>query len=125
MLLLTALCLPLFAALGITLTSRWPNLREAVTLISAALLSITVFAIYMRFSDGAVFAVDIAEPLPGLMLRFEIEPLGMLLALVTSTLWFVTGIYAIGYMRKHKEQNQTRFYALFAIAIGSAYLKTF
>jgi multicomponent Na+:H+ antiporter subunit D len=44
----------------------------------------------------------------------------MLLALVTSTLWFVTGIYAIGYMRKHKEKNQTRFYALFAIAIGSA-----
>jgi len=119
-LLLTALCLPLFAALGITLTSRWPNLREAVTLISAALLSITVFTIYTRFSDGAVFAFDVAEPLPGLMLRFEIEPLGMLLALVTSTLWFVTGIYAIGYMRKHKEENQTRFYALFAIAVGSA-----
>jgi len=119
-LLLTALCLPLFAVLGITLTSRWPNLREAVTLMSSALLSIAVFTIYMRFSGGAVFAIDIAEPLPGLMLRFEIEPLGMLLALVTSTLWFVTAIYAIGYMRKHNEENQTRFYALFAIAIGSA-----
>ena len=75
-LLLTALCLPLFAAAGITLTSRWPNLRETVTLLSSALLSITVFSIYLRFSDGAVFALDIAEPLPGLMLRFEIESLG-------------------------------------------------
>jgi len=119
-LLLTALCLPLFAAAGITLTSRWPNLREAVTLFGSALLSIAVFTIYTRFSDGAVFAIDIAEPLPGLTLRFEIESLGMLLALVASTLWFVTGIYAIGYMRKHNEENQTRFYALFAIAIGSA-----
>jgi len=119
-LLLTALCLPLLAAVGITLSSRWPNLREAVTLISAALLTITVFTIYMRFSDGAVFALDVAEPLPGLAIRFEIESLGMLLALVTSMLWFVTGIYAIGYMRGHNEKNQTRFYALFAIAIGSA-----
>lgn len=119
-LLLIALCLPLLAAAGITLTSRWPNLREAVTLLSSALLSIAVFSIYMRFSNGAVFAIDVAEPLPGLTIRFEIESLGMLLALVASTLWFVTGIYSIGYMRKHEEDNQTRFYALFAIAIGSA-----
>ena len=119
-LLLTALCLPLFAAVGIILTSRWPNLREAVTLITSALLSVVVFTIYMRFSEGAVFALDVAEPLPGLTIRFEIESLGMLLALVTSTLWFVTGIYAIGYMRGHNEENQTRFYALFAIAIASA-----
>ena len=124
-LLLTALCLPLLAAVGITLTSRWPNLREAVTLLSSALLTLAVFTIYMRFSDGAVFAVDVAEPLPGLTIRFEIESLGMLLALVTSMLWFVTGIYAIGYMRKHEEENQTCFYALFAIAIGCALAAAF
>jgi len=63
-------------------------------------------------------AIDIAEPLPGLAIRFEVEALGMLFALVASILWLVTSIYAIGYMRKHEEKNQTRFYAMFAIAIG-------
>jgi len=34
-------------------------------------------------------------------------------------LWLITSLYAIGYMRSHHEQNQTRFYAMFAISIGS------
>ena len=40
----------------------------------------------------------------------------MLFALVAGLLWLVTSIYSIGYMRGHNEQNQTRFYAMFAIA---------
>ena len=50
----------------------------------------------------------------------EIEPLGMLFALVASGLWIVTTLYAIGYMRGHHEQNQTRFYICFAMAISGA-----
>jgi multicomponent Na+:H+ antiporter subunit D len=44
----------------------------------------------------------------------------MIFALVASFLWLVTSIYSIGYMRGHHEQNQTRFYACFALAIASA-----
>jgi multicomponent Na+:H+ antiporter subunit D len=43
----------------------------------------------------------------------------MLFALIASFLWLITTVYAIGYMRSHEEQNQTRFYTCFAIAIGS------
>jgi len=53
-------------------------------------------------------------------LAFEVEPLGLLFALVASFLWIVTTIYAIGYMRGHEEENQTRFYFFFAIAIAGA-----
>ena len=60
------------------------------------------------------------EILPGLPLAFELEPLGMLFALVASGLWIVTTCYSIGYMRAHQEKNQTRFYACFAIAIFAA-----
>jgi multicomponent Na+:H+ antiporter subunit D len=59
------------------------------------------------------------ELLPGLTISFSVEPLGMLFALVASFLWLVTTCYAIGYMRTHKERNQTRFYCCFAIAISS------
>ena len=56
---------------------------------------------------------------PGLSLAFKIEPLGATFALIASSLWILTSIYAIGYMRGHHEQNQTRFFAFFALAIAS------
>jgi multicomponent Na+:H+ antiporter subunit D len=118
-LLLAALLLPFAGALGIVLCGRWPNLREAVTLVTAGALSLLVINLYLRLQAGATIALQLAEPLPGLALRLEIEPLGMLFALVAGVLWLITSVYAIGYMRGHHEQNQTRFYALFAIAIGS------
>ena len=44
----------------------------------------------------------------------------MVFAMVASGLWIVTTFYAIGYMRGHHEENQTRFYICFAIAISGA-----
>ncbi|NNJ96278.1 MAG: monovalent cation/H+ antiporter subunit D family protein [Gammaproteobacteria bacterium] len=117
--LLLVLGLPFIGAVGIVLTRHRPNLREAVTLITASAVCALVLMIYGQFQAGTPFAVDIAEPLPGLLIRFEIEPLGMLFALVAGSLWLITSIYAIGYMRGHHEVNQTSFYAMFAIAIGS------
>ncbi len=64
--------------------------------------------------------LDVVEVLPGLDLAFEVEPLGMLFALVASGLWIVTSLYSIGYMRGHHEENQTRFYICFAVAISGA-----
>ena len=49
-------------------------------------------------------------------LTLEVEPLGLLFALVASSLWIVTSLYSIGYMRGHHEKNQTRFYIFFAIS---------
>ena len=39
--------------------------------------------------------------------------------LVASALWPITTLYAIGYMRGHGEDNQTRFYVFFAVAIAA------
>lgn len=118
-LVLLAVFLPFAGAIGIMLCGRRPNLRESVTLITAATVCAIVLTLYSHLRDGTRIAVDIAEPLPGLAIGFEVESLGMLFALVASVLWLITAIYSIGYMRKHNELNQTRFYALFAIAIGS------
>ncbi|HEX19802.1 MAG TPA: monovalent cation/H+ antiporter subunit D family protein [Acidiferrobacteraceae bacterium] len=119
-LMLLAILLPFLGAGGIVLSGRWPNLREAITLLTAGGLGLIVISLFLHIQQGTNIALQLAEPLPGLPIAFHIEPLGMLFALVASLLWFVTSIYAIGYMRGHKEKNQTRFYALFAIAIGSA-----
>jgi multicomponent Na+:H+ antiporter subunit D len=59
------------------------------------------------------------EIVPGLALAYEVEPLGMLFALVASGLWIVNSVYSIGYMRANREPRQTSYYVCFAVAIGS------
>ncbi|HEY5596331.1 MAG TPA: proton-conducting transporter membrane subunit [Candidatus Bipolaricaulota bacterium] len=115
-----AILLPSGGALAIALLDRRPNLREAVTLITGALLVWSVVALLPSVAAGERPALDLLEVLPGLALRFELEPLGMLFALVASGLWLLTSVYSIGYLRGHHERDQTRFYAFFALAIAAA-----
>ena len=116
---LIAVGLPLAGALGIALAGRWPNLREGVTLATAAGLFAVVVRLLPDVMAGARPAAHLISVLPGLDLGFAIEPLGMLFALLASFLWLVTSIYSIGYMRANNEPYQTRFYACFALALAS------
>jgi len=42
-----------------------------------------------------------------------------LFALVASSLWIVTSLYSLGYMRALKEHSQTRFFVFFAISLSA------
>jgi multicomponent Na+:H+ antiporter subunit D len=118
-LVLLALLLPFLAALIIPLFAKHPNRREAVTLIAAGALLLTVASLLPPVLGGARPGVVIVEITSGLGLALKLEPLGMLFALVASSLWVVNSIYSIGYMRANEEPRQTSFYVCFAIAIGS------
>ncbi|MDC1340222.1 proton-conducting transporter membrane subunit [Oceanospirillaceae bacterium] len=111
--------LPIFATLGIVALRRHQNLREAVSIGTSVLVFYAVVSIYLGLQGGATIDVNWLQILPGLSLSFSVEPLGMIFSLIASFLWFVTIVYAIGYMRGHNEDHQTRFYCCFAIAIGS------
>ena len=117
---LLALLVPLLGALLIVGFRNRPNLREATTLITAGTLFALVLSLLPQVLAGERPGMVFAEPLPGLPLSLEVEPLGLLFALVASSLWIVTSLYSIGYMRGHHEKNQTRFYLFFAVAISSA-----
>jgi multicomponent Na+:H+ antiporter subunit D len=118
MLMPLVVALPVLAAILIRLTGNNPNLREAVTLVTAVLLFLLLIPLANEVLAGGEPTLTLAEPFPGLTLQFTLEPLGMLFALIASFLWIVTSIYAIGYMRGHHEENQTRFYLFFALAIA-------
>ena len=118
--LLYALLLPAAAALLIPACRRRPNLREAVTLAAAAGLFAIVLSLSRDVLEAPYPALVLGEIMPGLELKLELEPLGLLFALVASGLWLVSGIYSIGYMRGNQEAHQTRFYACFAAAICAA-----
>lgn len=118
-LLLLTMLVPLGAVVGIVAFGRFPNLREAVSIGAGLLLLTIVTKLYNLTGAGVQVLFAGPEVFSGLAIRFRIEPLGMLFSLVAGYLWVVTTIYAIGYMRGHKEDKQTRFYACFAVAIGS------
>ena len=115
-----AVALPAAGALGVALAGRRPNLREAITLVTTLLTFATVLSLLPEVSAGHRPTLEVLEIMPGLALAFELEPLGMLFALVASGLWIVTAVYSIGYMRGHGERDQTRFYVCFALAISAA-----
>jgi multicomponent Na+:H+ antiporter subunit D len=115
-----ALALPLIAAVITPLLGRWPNSREAMTLIVGGVLFVIVASLTPQVLAGGRPGLELITLLPGLTLAFEIEPLGMLFALIASGLWIVTSCYSIGYMRSHNEKDQTRYYAFFAVAICGA-----
>lgn len=125
-----AILMPLLGAVGVLLTGRSPNLRETVTLIVSLITCGLVLSILPHVQAGGTPSLKLIEVFPGfaagkvnyegVWLAFEVEPLGMLYALVASILWIPTSMYAIGYMRGHHEDNQTRFFACFAMAIFAA-----
>ncbi|MCB1513369.1 MAG: monovalent cation/H+ antiporter subunit D family protein [Hyphomicrobiaceae bacterium] len=115
-----AILIPLAAAALIPLFHRAPNLRETVTLVSAAALALIVWSLYGPVMAGARPELNGPEMVPGIRVALKVEPLGLVYALVASTLWIVNSIYSIGYMRGHDEPRQTSFYVCFAIAIASA-----
>lgn len=118
-LVLLALLTPFVGALIIPLFHKLPNLRETVTLVTAGTLCLAVFCLFGPVLGGARPEAQIIEVAPGLELAFKVEPLGMLFALVASSLWIVNSIYSIGYMRTNNEPRQTTFYVCFAVALGS------
>lgn len=114
-----AIAVPVAGALLIALFSRWPNLRETVTLATAGVLLAVVAGITPDVLAGARPSAVLLTTLPGITLELRVEPLGMLFALVASLLWIVNSIYSIGYMRANREAHQTRYYVCFAIALAS------
>ncbi|MBC8352388.1 MAG: monovalent cation/H+ antiporter subunit D family protein [Planctomycetes bacterium] len=116
-----ALALPLaVVATTVFFGERQRNLRESFTLLGGVALFLAVALLVPAVTSGDRPATTLFEMIPGLAIAFEVEPLGMLFALVASGLWVVTTCYSIGYMRAHHEEHQTRFFTCFAIAIFAA-----
>ncbi len=116
---LAAFIIPAIGAVLIALTGKSPNLRETVTLITAIILFADILIVFHGYLAGDVSEIIVLEIIPSIPIAFEIEPLGMIFATLASGLWILNSIYSIGYMRGNNEENQTRFYVCFAIAIGS------
>ncbi len=115
-----SLAVPLVGALLIVACRRAPVLRDGVTVATAVVMFLSVLQLLPKVRDGERPAATLLELFPGLSIAFEVEPLGMVFAMLASGLWILTALYAIGYMRGAKELHHTRFHAFFGIALFSA-----
>ncbi|MCL4078656.1 monovalent cation/H+ antiporter subunit D family protein [Coriobacteriia bacterium Es71-Z0120] len=66
---------------------------------------------------GKTFVWDLIEFTPGIGIAFRADALGMFFATVSSALWLVTTVYAIGYMEP--EQAKVRFFGFFALCVST------
>jgi multicomponent Na+:H+ antiporter subunit D len=101
----------------IALSHRHPRLRETWSLAAAVLQTALVALMVPAVTAGSIL---VSRPLwlaPGVPLLLRADPLGVLFALVASTLWIATTVYSIGYTRAEREHAQTRYFAAFALCL--------
>ncbi|USZ68684.1 cation:proton antiporter [Halorussus salilacus] len=105
---------PIFASRG------RPNVREAWTMLAAVGTFGVVASMVPGVLAGDTYVTDFGTFVPEVSFALRADPLGVLFALLASTLWIVTSLYSIGYMRGLAEHGQTRYFAAFAGSVASA-----
>lgn len=108
----------LLAVIPIVAFGRWPDIRETCTFLAGAAKLALVLAMVPVVLKGKLIEFTLVDEIvDGVSLQFRVDGLGILFALVASSLWILTTLYATGYMRGANEHSQTRFYAFFAVSL--------
>ena len=114
-----AISVSLFCTLLIIGSRNRPNLRESWTLLAGLIKFGIVASMIPAVLRKQEIVYNLIDVLPGVGIAFRVDSLGLLFALVASSLWIVTSAYSIGYMRGLKEHSQTRYFCFFALALSA------
>ncbi len=106
-------------AVPLLILSKRSNIRETWTFVAAVAKFLIVISMLPAILKGNQIVYTLAEVVPGAAIKFRVDALGMLFALVASSLWILTSAYSIGYMRGLKEHSQTRYFCFFALALSA------
>ncbi|MFT5170379.1 MAG: multicomponent Na+:H+ antiporter subunit D [Candidatus Marinamargulisbacteria bacterium] len=116
---LYAVLVSLVAVVPIYLYRGRPNIRESWTFLAGFVKLGIILSMVPWILDGNLYELTLWQILPGLSLKFKVDGFGMLFALVASSLFIVTSVYSIGYMRGLKEHAQTRYFCYFSLALSA------
>ncbi len=114
---LLAPLISLLCALLVFTTGRVPFWRRFWSFAAAVAKLLIVLSMLPGAMEGVVYEYRLLEFTSGIGLAFRADALGMFFALVSSTLWLVTTIYAIGYMEP--EHAKVRFFGFFALCVST------
>ena len=96
------------------------NVREGVSFVAGIIAFVSVLSLVPAALNGKVYTYTLLVLLDGVSIKFAVDGLSLIFALVASFLWIIATAYNIGYMRSLNEHAQTRYYICFAIAIFGA-----
>jgi multicomponent Na+:H+ antiporter subunit D len=91
--------------------------RRLFTLTAAVVKFAVILSMLPGSLAGTVYVYRAAHFLPGVDIAFRADSLGMFFALVSSTLWVLTTVYAIGYMQGRHER--VRFFGFFSLCVST------
>jgi multicomponent Na+:H+ antiporter subunit D len=109
--------LPALLPLALTPCHRSRNLRETVSFV-AGLLNLAL-VIFFLSAPGPAPGWRLGELLPGVPFSLRLDGLSALLLITAGLLWPLATLYSAGYLRQTKENNQTRFFCAFGMAIAA------
>jgi len=96
------------------------NAREAITFIAAIIKIVLVYSMVPAVLAGHTIRLELFRIVDDVDFTLNVDTAGIVFACSASTLWLLTSIYSVGYMRGHGEKNQTGYYASFAMCLSAA-----
>lgn len=117
---LIPLIITILTPIGIYLARHNINVREGVSFAGGILTFAAVLALVPSVLDGNIQTYTLHVLVEGISIKFSVDGLSLIFALVASFLWIFATSYNIGYMRSLNEHAQTRYFICFAIAIFGA-----
>jgi multicomponent Na+:H+ antiporter subunit D len=116
---LAAVLVSLIAVPLILFSRNRPNLRETWTILAAVVKFTLVVLLLPAAIAGTAVECRLFAIAPGIDFALRADPFGVFFALIASSLWILTSVYSIGYVRGLQEQKQTRYFASFAICLSA------
>jgi multicomponent Na+:H+ antiporter subunit D len=111
----------LLGAVIVALTRKWPNARDAASLVTAALMLVITLSMVPAVLDGNTLTYtlfSLSTP-SSLSIGFRADAMGLLFAVHAALMWIVIAPYSIGYMRSLDEQAQTRYSFCIALVMAA------
>ncbi len=114
-----AVAVSFVAAALILVTRSRPGLAMLWTLVAAVVKLGLVVSLLPPVLAGGTVASPAWPLFPGHALQLRVDALGLLFALVASTLWLLTSIYSWGYISVEEERGRPRYFASFAVCLAA------
>ncbi len=92
-------------------------LRRSFSISAAIVKWVVVFSMLQGSLAGKIYVTELIPFVPGISFLLRVDGLGMFFGMVSSTLWIITTVYAIGYMEG--EHARKRFFAFFALCVST------
>ncbi|KAA9005753.1 complex I subunit 5 family protein [Histidinibacterium aquaticum] len=100
----------------LAMPDHWSRCRTWVNLTAAAIKVALVAWISIAVANGGEFSVSLTIA-PGLTLALQADALAVLFLALSAVLWFLTTIYAVGYLEGGTDRS--RFFGFFSLCVAS------